>query len=73
MTAWLAITVTTVANMTIGSRNIFGNETIERIAIVSGFDKNKCALTEIIDQQCRKNEIEPCAWIGLWPKCPRSA
>ena len=60
ITAWLAMTVATVASTTIGSSNISGTSTIERIVDRARVGEHQCALSEIVDQQSRKNEIEPC-------------
>ena len=70
MTAWLAITAAAVASSTIGSSKQVRHQSVERIFERRRIGEHERALPEIIDQQRRQNEHEPCGLDRLAAEMP---
>ena len=73
ITAWLAITVATVASSTSGSSAQSGRQQEERIGQRLRMLKDQGALAQIVERQAGKTRPIQAVWIGPRPKWPMSA
>ena len=73
ITAWLAMTVATVASDTIGNSAQSGNIRKNGFSTAVRIGNQQRALPQIIQRQRRQYDDSQAVWIGRLPKWPRSA